>query len=303
MLLEAALAVFIRRGYAATMGEMARHARCSPGLFYAYFPSKQALLESIAMQQLNELFEMTVARMRASAASVSSLREGLRVMAAHVAQRQAAFRLLVQAVPVWRAQGNGAAAHTSVMQDFVALTSDLLQESQRAGLVRTDVSAAELQAFIHLVCLGLIERVATAPDEPQAEKLAALAWELLCCGIHDHPQDDRSKSPGPGTHPGSQGAGRADPRRGDLEQDSPGQAVSGFGARELNGDFAASVAERQPHTGILRGPFLPPAPAARMSPPCAHPVGPHDDGSHGRNGGSLLSCKAREGRGLAAPRV
>jgi AcrR family transcriptional regulator len=184
MLLEAALEVFIQRGRAATMEDIARHAHCSPSLFYNFFHAKQALIETLAMQQLSALFELAIARMRATDASMSRLREGLHLIACFVAERRTLFRFLFQTAPVWREMGDGTAAHTNnTMQEFMALTSDLLEESQRAGLMRTDLPVSELQAFIHLVCLGLIERVATTPGEPHAEKLASFAWDLLYAGI------------------------------------------------------------------------------------------------------------------------
>ena len=247
MLLEAAQEVFLLRGYAATMEEMAHHARCSAGLFYTYFPSKQALLETFAMQQLTALFETAVAQMRAVDASASSLREGLGAMARHVAQRQAAFRFLLQAAPVWREQGNGATVHTPhVMQEFARLTTELLQESQRAGLVRSDVSVSELQSFVNMVCFGLIERVTTATGDPHAEELASLAWDLLCGGIQR-------------------------------------KLAMKSGAHACHGDSTSFVAGRQTQADI---PSPPEAPAAHMSPTCAHPVGTHDDRYQGQNGGS-----------------
>jgi AcrR family transcriptional regulator len=46
--LDAALAVFVEKGYAAAkMDEVARRAGVSKGTVYLYFPSKEALIEAI----------------------------------------------------------------------------------------------------------------------------------------------------------------------------------------------------------------------------------------------------------------
>lgn len=56
---SAALKLFATRGYASTpVDAIVRAAKCSPGLFYHYFPSKQALLQT--------LFEESMADVRAS---------------------------------------------------------------------------------------------------------------------------------------------------------------------------------------------------------------------------------------------
>lgn len=51
--LDAALAVFVQKGFAASRVEdVARHAGISKGLVYLYFPSKEALLEGIVKRAL-----------------------------------------------------------------------------------------------------------------------------------------------------------------------------------------------------------------------------------------------------------
>lgn len=186
VLMESAQDVFLRCGrQAATIQEMASTALCSPSLFYSYFPGKEALLREIAMKHADELFRTVVTQMRASQESLEGLHAGLRGLVCHVTLQRALFRLLVHEFPVWcdehqRSVGTGP---WHVMKDFAILTSELLQEAQRSRLVRTDFSVSELQEFINLVCIGLIERVATNPGEPDVERLAALVWELLCSGI------------------------------------------------------------------------------------------------------------------------
>jgi len=55
-MLDAALAVFVEKGFAATkVEEVARRAGVSKGLVYLYFPAKEALLEGIVRRALSPL--------------------------------------------------------------------------------------------------------------------------------------------------------------------------------------------------------------------------------------------------------
>ena len=59
--LDAALAMFVEKGFAATkVDEVARAAGVSKGLVYLYFPSKEALLEGIVQRALAPIADHAV---------------------------------------------------------------------------------------------------------------------------------------------------------------------------------------------------------------------------------------------------
>lgn len=64
--LDAALAVFVEKGFAATkVEEVARRASVSKGLVYLYFPSKEALLEGIVKRALSPLADHALSDLEA----------------------------------------------------------------------------------------------------------------------------------------------------------------------------------------------------------------------------------------------
>jgi len=79
-LLDAALALFVEKGFAATRSdEVARAAGVSKGTLYLYYPSKEELFKAVVRQNLSALIAEGVEMAEAHAGSTSELLVGLMV--------------------------------------------------------------------------------------------------------------------------------------------------------------------------------------------------------------------------------
>ncbi|MEV4483118.1 TetR/AcrR family transcriptional regulator [Micromonospora coxensis] len=139
-IVAAATELFARRGYEATsVQEIVAAAAVTKGALYHWFGSKSELLTSI----YRELLAEQTARLREIADGPGPVGERLRAAAADVVAHTAAHvdELTVWARSAHLIDGEHADATRRERRRYHDLFRDLVLEGQRAGVVRTDVSA------------------------------------------------------------------------------------------------------------------------------------------------------------------
>ena len=141
-LLDAALRVFLRRGYdATTTGEVAAEADCGAGTFYLHFRDKRDVYEALARRAAREMTARWRGRMRPAMPLREILAVGLEIAAAYWAEDRERTRLLLEGGPSF-----GSDAHLRLVRDV----SDLIASTARGGR-KTDPSPE----IVATVVLGL----------------------------------------------------------------------------------------------------------------------------------------------------
>jgi AcrR family transcriptional regulator len=165
---DAALAVFAERGLAATVAEVATRADVGNATVFRNFPTKEDLLSEVATRWLAEWGEVLDERV-----STATRDDTLRDLVAEVVER---FRQNKMALDLLRAgdlDERMSAARARVETRF----TEALQRAQRAGLVRADVTYADLTLLI----LGMAGRLSDAGAlEPEPwQRVADLTWAAV----------------------------------------------------------------------------------------------------------------------------
>ena len=129
--LIAARAVFAEQGREAQMDDVARHAEVGVGTVYRHFPTKEALIEAVAIDS----FERVTAEAQKALeiddpweAFTSTLWSGAEILAADRALSE-----LMALIPGPMLKG------LPVEQELNAAMSELIRRAQAAGALRTDV--------------------------------------------------------------------------------------------------------------------------------------------------------------------
>ncbi|MFN7971758.1 MAG: TetR/AcrR family transcriptional regulator [Acidobacteriota bacterium] len=137
-ILEAAVTVFAREGYAgAKVADIAKKAGVADGTIYLYFRSKEELLLTLFEEIVGEFIEEAQRLLRPGA----DAREKLATLATVHLQKLAANRDLAVVLQVELRQGIHHLTHItrSRLKVYLGLIKSILEEGQRAGLVRADL--------------------------------------------------------------------------------------------------------------------------------------------------------------------
>jgi TetR/AcrR family fatty acid metabolism transcriptional regulator len=138
-ILEAAVRVFARKGYfAARVSDVARRAGVADGTIYLYFRSKEDLLVSL----FDEVMRKHLDEARAELARVEGAPAKLRRIAEHHLQVFGGNRDLAVVFQVELRQSTKFMERftASWLQDYFALVGAVIDEGQRDGSIRADVS-------------------------------------------------------------------------------------------------------------------------------------------------------------------
>jgi AcrR family transcriptional regulator len=139
--LEVADRVFTERGTGVSTEEIAREAGVGIGTVFRHFPTKEALLEAVFVGRFARTTEM--ARGLADAEDPGAALSGFVTAAVHESATKNAF------VAALEEAGVSIAALTSpVRGELRAALQVLLERAQRAGAVRDDIGAPELEALM-----------------------------------------------------------------------------------------------------------------------------------------------------------
>ncbi|OIV39178.1 TetR family transcriptional regulator [Mangrovactinospora gilvigrisea] len=186
-MLDAAVAVFSRRGYhAAAMDEIAEQAGVSKPMLYFYLGSKEELFAACIRREADRLTEAIATAVSVESSADRQLWEGLRAFFVFVAEHRDSWVVLYQQA---RAQGESIAREVSrarrVIIDNVA---DLVRASG-GGRVRGGEPEAVAHALVGAAD-ALSEWALGYPDEPP-ERSARRVMDLMWVGLERRAQGER----------------------------------------------------------------------------------------------------------------
>jgi AcrR family transcriptional regulator len=145
-ILESAREAFAADGAETQMDEVARLAGVGVGTVYRHFPTKESLLGELVRQKMTKMGENSRAALELDGEPFAVFADTLRRNVA-VADGDAAiqFAMLGAGDAVW-------AYADEAVADLVVLTDELMTRAQRAGTMRTDVSALDIPMLMCGVC-------------------------------------------------------------------------------------------------------------------------------------------------------
>ena len=169
VIIDAALTVFAERGYdGATTAEICRRAGIGSGTFFHYFPTKLDLLLAIltlGMQEVREQAELYADRTDPLGVLLEIVERG--------ADEAADPRVpgFVRAVGGIMHQPDVAAKLDEDAQVQRDLLRPWVEKAQRAGEIRTDLTAHRITSWLYLLTDGFLGRIATEENfTAQGEK-------------------------------------------------------------------------------------------------------------------------------------
>jgi AcrR family transcriptional regulator len=174
-LLDAALQVYAERGADdASLDEIARRAGVGIGTLYRHFPTRQALLEAVYRDQVEEL--CAVAReLPGEAPPEQALERWLRALMAFATTKKNLSSSLMSGP-------NKSEVATSCSAMVREAATKLLAEAQQTGQVRADVDAIDLLRMSHALAIAA-DLPYSHPD--QGERLMS----VLLAGLRPQPAD------------------------------------------------------------------------------------------------------------------
>jgi AcrR family transcriptional regulator len=161
LLLAAAREVFAEQGTDAPLDEIARRSGVGNATLYRHFPDRRELIIAVYAGEVTALCDRGQALLSEDPPG-EALATWLAAFVTHVATK----RQLATAIHDDRA-GQRADLFSRWHESMRTTVSALLERAQRAGAVRTDVTAADLLALAHATALA-------GADEDQARRLLRL---------------------------------------------------------------------------------------------------------------------------------
>lgn len=183
-ILQAALAVFSRRGYhPSSIDEIAQAAGISKALIYEHFDSKQQLHVSLIEMYAGELFERVAAAAAPGPDAAVRLEAGLDAVFAFVEERRGAWQMLFRET----ADPETAAVLDRVTAGVGALVADLIAQDPRvqAGGADAEVREQAIEMTAQMV-VGSAQSLANWWNEHQdvpRKRLVAIAMDMLWLGL------------------------------------------------------------------------------------------------------------------------
>ncbi len=177
-ILEAASELFLRYGFEkTTMDDIAREARVAKATLYRYWPSKEALFESLLYREIREVNRAFLARVQADARGGTI---GRIIYHGFAATYDRPF-LRALMTTEGRTLGDYLRRHSPHLSHWqFRLDRQLVEALQRAGVLRDDIETGLLTYLLSMVSLGLAsaaEFIApeyTPPVEALAEGIAEM---------------------------------------------------------------------------------------------------------------------------------
>jgi AcrR family transcriptional regulator len=163
-LVAAARAVFTEQGTSAPLEDVAERAEVGIGTLYRHFPTRQALLEAVYIDEVEAMARAAVEL--AELPPWDALSQWFGQYVGFAATKRALAEALLEVAPESDAL---AACRTALLE----AGSGLIERAQRAGVIREDVSFSDVGRLV-----GSIAVVPTA-DDGQKERLLALALDGL----------------------------------------------------------------------------------------------------------------------------
>jgi AcrR family transcriptional regulator len=175
-LLDAALQVYAEHGADdASLDEIARRAGVGIGTLYRHFPTRQALLEAVYRDQVEELCAVARELSDSDEAPERALERWLRALMAFATTKKNLSSALMSGP-------NKSEVATSCSAMVREAATKLLAEAQRTGQVREDVDAVDLLRMSHALAIAA-DLPYSHPD--QGERLMS----VLLAGLRQQPAE------------------------------------------------------------------------------------------------------------------
>ena len=139
--LEAARAAFAEHGAEAQMEDVARRAGVGVGTVYRHFPTKQALAEAL----IEERFDRTIDFVRELIDAEPDPWRAIERCFEYCAATQERDRAWAAVLALMAGGATGPREHQ--MQELLALEEQLIARARAAGVVREDLTAADMPAL------------------------------------------------------------------------------------------------------------------------------------------------------------
>jgi TetR/AcrR family fatty acid metabolism transcriptional regulator len=185
VILEAAVRVFARQGFhTSRVSDIADQAHVAYGLVYHYFPSKEAILDTLFLERWDVMLEAIVEADAAHGAA----RQKLEAIAAFIVDsyRHDPELMKVIVVEVTRAANTFGRTHLEKIRDAYRLIATIVAQAQRDGAFREEITPE----FAALAFYGLVEQVLTGwifdsspVGEEQLEQAKRMIVETICRGL------------------------------------------------------------------------------------------------------------------------
>ena len=169
-LLEAASGAFAEHGADdVSLEEIARRAGVGIGTLYRHFPTRQALLEAVYIDQVESLSARARELLRAESPA-DALAEWLRAMVKFSSTKRNMTTALLATI------GTDSELLSSCVKEIKGAAESLLARAQQAGVVRPDADAKDLIRLVHAVNIA----TQRGPADPgQADRMLALILDGL----------------------------------------------------------------------------------------------------------------------------
>ena len=166
LVLDAARALFARRGLDVGFDEIARTAGVGVGTVYRRFPDREALLEALFAEKIEEVVAVAV-----SALEIDDPWDSLVTFCERSVVEQQRDRGLAQVM----ASGARGQEHLAELRDRVgSVVEQILRRAQQDGAVRADVELVDVILMLHLIA-----RASPGPDSALWRRYLALFLDGL----------------------------------------------------------------------------------------------------------------------------
>ena len=189
-LLAATESVLKRKGFqSATMRDIAAEAGCSPATLYQYFTDKQGLLEAITEKYCCVMLTRLEEAERGIEDPIDRLRAIARLVIEYHDLHREVFRTILSMTPQ-AASHRGPDVPESVRSRVVEryrTNLSLIRTAQERGLMRTDLSAEDLQGVLHQLVMNAAE-VFDPGQKVSADEQFRVIWGIVESGMGIRPK-------------------------------------------------------------------------------------------------------------------
>ena len=185
VILDAAVHVIARQGFhTCRVSDIADEAGVAYGLVYHYFPSKEAILDTLFLER----WSLMLATIEEARASALAPREKLQRIASFIVDsyRHEPDVMKVIIVEVTRAANTFGRTHVERIMGAYEGIAQIVEQAQAAGAFRPDVDALfAAQAFYGLVEQVLTQWIFSAGEVPaeEFERVKLAIVEMICGGL------------------------------------------------------------------------------------------------------------------------
>jgi AcrR family transcriptional regulator len=147
-LIDAATVAFAEKGADAPLEDIARRADVGIGTLYRHFPSRLDLQAAVFRTQVRTVCEQGDALLQTDAAPEQAFAAWARALTGYLVTKRGLSRALIDAV------GVESELITSCWMTMRETTERLLENAQRAGVIRSDVTAIDVMRLVHGVVVS-----------------------------------------------------------------------------------------------------------------------------------------------------